>query len=84
MLFVLFLSTGICYGYELMDSNESPNIPFTLPFTISLAAPSTVIYDNSCKLHTYCLNRYPDFFRGTWFLVDRLHWFNHRGCNDGP
>lgn len=34
-------------------------------------------------MHTYCLNRYPDFFRGTWFLVDRLHWFNHRGCNGG-
>lgn len=59
------------------------NIVLNNPFTISLAAPSTVIYDNSCKLHTYCLNRYPDFFRGTWFLVDRLHWFNHRGCNDG-
>ncbi|XP_052680106.1 uncharacterized protein LOC128160826 [Crassostrea angulata] len=82
-VFCLFCEHGICYGYELMDSNESPNIPFTLLLTRFKKAPSTVIYDNSCKLHTYCLNRYPDFFRGTWFLVDRLHWFNHRGCNDG-
>lgn len=82
-VFCLFCEHGICYGYELIESNESPNISFTLLLTRFKKAPSTVIYDNSCKLHTYCLNRYSDFFRGTWFLVDRLHWFNHRGCNDG-
>ncbi|KAI8516532.1 hypothetical protein Bbelb_051130 [Branchiostoma belcheri] len=38
----------------------------------------TVIYDNSCNLHTYCLNRDPLLFKHTWFLMDRLHWKNHK------
>ncbi|XP_056021296.1 uncharacterized protein LOC125649645 isoform X2 [Ostrea edulis] len=82
-VFCLFCEHGVCYGYELMDSSESPNVPFTLILTRFKKAPSMVIYDNACRMHSYCLNRHPDFFKDTWFLVDRLHWFNHRGCNDG-
>ena len=42
-------------------------------------APGVVIYDNGCNLHNYCLNRQPNFFKRTWFLVDRFHWPNHVG-----
>lgn len=37
------------------------------------------MYDNACGLHTYCLNRDPNFFKITKFLVDRFHWSNHKG-----
>ena len=42
-------------------------------------APSVAIYDNGCNLHNYSLNREPNFFKRTWFLVDRFHWPNHCG-----
>ena len=44
-----------------------------------LLAPSVIVYDNACNLHTYCLNRHPTYFRNTRFLVDRLHWRDHTG-----
>lgn len=47
--------------------------------TINSTAPSTIVYDNSCNLHNYCLNREPKFFKLTWFLIDRFHWPNHCG-----
>ena len=40
-------------------------------------APTTIIYDNACNLHNYCLNREPRFFQESWFVVDRFHWHNH-------
>ncbi|KAJ8349083.1 hypothetical protein SKAU_G00276720 [Synaphobranchus kaupii] len=43
--------------------------------------PEMVFYDNCCRLHAYCLNRDPVFFKNTWFLIDRLHWKNHTGKN---
>ncbi|KAI8516612.1 hypothetical protein Bbelb_051930 [Branchiostoma belcheri] len=41
------------------------------------ARHKTVIYD-SCNPHTYCMNRDPLLFKHTWFLMDRLHWKNHK------
>ena len=42
-------------------------------------APELVIYDNSCRLHEYCLNHDPAFFKNTKFVVDKFHWKNHTG-----
>ena len=54
------------------------NMYFMKSCTISLA-PSIVIYDNACNLRQYVLNREPEFFKHTKFLVDRFHWGNHKG-----
>ena len=77
-----------------MRFHESPAIPFTILYEHFLEgqpivhraimlyynlAPEVIIYDNSCNLHNYCLNREPDFFRNSQFLVDRFHWRNHTG-----
>ena len=43
------------------------------------SAPKTIIYDNCCNLHQYCLNREPQFFKESWFVIDRFHWPNHSG-----
>ncbi|XP_076147300.1 uncharacterized protein LOC143131543 [Alosa pseudoharengus] len=82
-LFTLFCGHGVCYGFSVMESSESVNIPFTILRTRFQTGPRVVIYDNACKLHSYALNRDPEFFKTTWFLVDRLHWRNHSGCNCG-
>ena len=47
--------------------------------TLLYIAPETIVYDNCCNLHNYCLNREPEFFRNSQFLIDRFHWSNHIG-----
>ncbi|KAJ8334576.1 hypothetical protein SKAU_G00402150 [Synaphobranchus kaupii] len=66
-----------------MESAESVNLPFTILRTRFQTGPEMVFYDNCCRLHAYCLNRDPVFFKNTWFLIDRLHWKNHTGCSTG-
>lgn len=61
-IFTLFCPHGICYGFQVMESNESPNVPFTIMRSRFKKAPKHVIYDNACKLQDYCLNRDPCFF----------------------
>lgn len=63
-----------------MESHDSLNVPFTIFRTRFSKAPETIVYDNCCNLHSYCLNRDPVFFKETKFVVDRFHWKNHTGC----
>lgn len=79
-IFTVFCEHGICYGFEVMEIAESPNRPFTFLRTRFKKPPGVIIYDNSCNLHNYCLNRDPVFFKDTVFVVDGLHWDNHIGC----
>jgi hypothetical protein len=54
-------------------------LPFNICMYFICLAPELVIYDNSCRLHEYCLNRDPTFFKNTKFVVDKFHWKNHSG-----
>ncbi|XP_041958817.1 uncharacterized protein LOC121718060 isoform X2 [Alosa sapidissima] len=76
-VFLIHCEHGICYGFQMMVKHESPDTPFTVLKPRFMEIPKVVIYDNSCNLHQYCLNRDPLSFKKTWFLVDRLHWKNH-------
>ena len=80
-LFVLNCPHGVCYGFQVMENHESPDIAFTLLRTRFANPPPLIVYDNACKLHHYVLNRDPVFFWDTRFVVDRLHWRNHSGCS---
>jgi hypothetical protein len=82
-IFTLFCQHGICYGFQVMRNNESPEVPFTLLMTRFRKAPQTVIYDNACNLAEYALNRCPPHFKDTKFFVDRFHWDNHTACSEG-
>ena len=82
-IFTIFCSHGLCYGYQVMDSHESPRHPFEIFRSRFPAPPKTIIYVNVCKLHQYCLNREPAFFSNTKFLVDRFHWKGHIDCSTG-
>ena len=82
-IFTLFCTHGISYGFSLTEDCESPRTPFDIFKTRFKKAPSTIIYDNACKLHSFCLNREPDFFKNTLFLVDRFHYRGHKACSLG-
>ncbi|XP_028418966.1 uncharacterized protein LOC114544566 [Dendronephthya gigantea] len=62
-LFTIFCPHGINYGFEVMQTRESPNVPFTIFRTRFQNAPKVIVYDNACNLHSYCLNRDPDYFK---------------------
>jgi len=82
-IFTLYCPHGTCYGFEVMRSHESPRIPFQIFLTRFLEPPKLIVYDNACKLHLYSLNREPDHFKFTKFLIDRFHWKGHVGCSSG-
>ncbi|XP_035659097.1 uncharacterized protein LOC118404183 [Branchiostoma floridae] len=82
-LFTLFCPHGVCYGFTAMQSCESPRHPFEILRTRFPVAPRVVVYDNSCQLHKYAMNREPHFFQKTVFLVDRFHFKGHVGCSLG-
>lgn len=75
-----FYYHGVCY---VMSSPESPHHPFHIFRMTFEVPPRLIIYDNACKLHQYCLNREPLFFKHTQFAVDRFHWRGHVGCSVG-
>ena len=68
-----------------MRSHESPRHPFEIFLTCFQPPPSTIIilYNNSCKLHQYILNRQPSHFQNTNFFVDWFHWRGYVGCSSG-
>jgi hypothetical protein len=72
---------GISYGFSVMESYESPRMPFEVFSTRYV--PANIIYDNACKLHVYCLKREPALFSHCRFFVDRFHWNNHSACSIG-
>jgi hypothetical protein len=71
---------GVCYAIFVIKNAEGRNEPFTWMTTHLRKAPKYVVYDFACSLMEYCLNRAPNFFRHTLFLVDVFHWVNHTAC----
>ena len=53
----IFIMHGICCGFEVMKTHESPKHPFEIFLTCFESPPKMIIYDNSCKLHQNILNR---------------------------
>lgn len=70
LLYERFMNGMCCY---------TPIYSKLMSYLLHSTAPATIIYDNCCNLHNYCLNREPDFFKEAKFLVDRFHWSNHTG-----
>ena len=82
-IFTVYCPHAICYGFKVMRSHESPRHPFEIFLTRFHQPPANIIYDNSCKLHQYILNRQPTHFQNTNFFVNRFHWRGHIGCSSG-
>ena len=75
---------GVC---SVIAKSSNVHSEVTMPFQIFKTRftrpPENIVYDNSCRLHLYSLNREPVFFQATRFFVDRFHWRGHVGCNSG-
>ena len=82
-IFTIYCPHGVCCGFEVMEQHESPRHPFEIFLSRFETPPTTIIYDNSCKLHQYTLNREPTHFKDTRFFVDRFHWRGHIGGSSG-
>lgn len=82
-IFTVYCPHGVCYGFEIMTRCESPRHPFNIFTSQFPVPPRTIVYDNGCKLHSYCLNREPALYKETRFFIDRFHWKGHVGCSKG-
>jgi hypothetical protein len=71
-----------CLFMAVMANAESPRIVFELVYTMFHSAPRSIVYDNACNLLQYVLNREPEFFKECRFLVDAMHYKEHKHC--GP
>ena len=82
-IFMIYCEHGVYYGFEVLQTCESPKHPFQIFKTRFPHLPLIIIYDNACCLYVSCLNREPHFFENTRFAVDRFHWCGHIGCTKG-
>ncbi|KAK7497532.1 hypothetical protein BaRGS_00011172 [Batillaria attramentaria] len=83
-LFFLYCKHGTCLGFAMMRIHEGPHQLLDLMCRRfrALLPRATLIYDNACNTHHYCLAREPVLFRGTRFVVDRFHFNkNHTACS---
>ena len=55
-IFTVYCPHRVCYGFEVMQGCESPKVPFDIFTSRFHSPPKVIIYDNACKLHTYCSN----------------------------
>lgn len=69
-----------CLFFAVMSNPESPRTVFEILYSLFPKAPARVIYDNACNLHQYCLNRESAYFKQTIFLVDSMHFRDHKQC----
>ena len=76
----VFCPHGICYLISIIEKIEGRDELYSFLTCYLQVASRVIIYDFACALHEYCLNRLPDFFRYTLFIIDRLHWKNHKNC----
>ena len=81
-VFTMVCPHGVCLGFHIMESPESPKVPFNMLMYHFNEMPSLIIYDNCCQLHNYILKREPTRFSNTRFMVDRLHDKTHK-CTAG-
>jgi hypothetical protein len=79
-IFTWFCKHGVCYGFYVIPGAEGRNDAFSFLYKYFKRAPRVVVYDFACSLQDYCLNRQPEHFKHTSFLIDRFHWFNHATC----
>lgn len=79
-IFLWFCKHGVCYSSYVLPGAEGRDEAFSFLLKYLKKPPKYVIYDFACALHSYCLNREPEFFKNTIFLVDYFHWLGHVAC----
>lgn len=80
-LMALWCPHLICLGFHKIPACEGRNDVFSAIFKYWEHAPKVVIYDFACQLGSYCIQREPEFFRDTLFVVDEMHANGHTHCS---
>lgn len=70
-----------CIGFIVLHKPESLRIITHTLLTRFEIMPEIILYDNGCNLNEYILNRYPNEFKNTRFLVDGFHFNSHVNCS---
>lgn len=79
-IFTWFCEHGVCYAVYIIPKAEGRDEAYAFLTGYFRSAPKVIVYDFSCALEEYCLNRAPTFFKDTLFVVDKFHWKNHVAC----
>lgn len=82
-VFTWFCEHGVCYAVYIIPNAEGRDEAFSFLTKYFPKAPKVIVYDFACALEEYCLNRAPEFFKDTLFVVDNFHWRNHVSCGLG-
>ena len=72
---------GHSYGFHLIEGGEGRKDAFCPLFKFMEEPPEEIFYDFACQLHSYSLNREPEFFKKVRFWHDFFHSFSHK-CGD--
>lgn len=67
-------------AWSLMTDAESPATPFELLYLFFPVLRRRVVYDNSCHLLDYSLNRLPEWTELMQPLIDAFHANGHTSC----
>ena len=71
------------YGFKQIIQGESPRIIFDLIMTrFEEDYSPNIVYDASCRIKEYGLNREPARFSKFRFVTDPLHIDNHTSCSE--
>lgn len=65
---------------QLLSDTESPAAAFEALRLFWPSAPRRIVYDNTCNLHDYALNREPEWFKDTEWYIDEAHFRGHKHC----
>ena len=79
-IFTWIYQYGVCYAFHIIPTAEVKNGAFSVLLKHCKVALKVVVYDFARSLQDYCLNRLPEHFRDTMFLIERFHWFFHVFC----
>ncbi len=79
---ILWCRHNIALGFHVIPVAEGRNDVFSALLCHWEKAPRIVTYDFACDLMQYSMAREPAFFRDTMFLIDRLHFRNHKECSE--
>ena len=80
-LMALWCPHLICLGFHKIPVCEGRNDVFSAILRYWEHAPDVVIYDFACQLGPYCMQREPEFFKDTLFVVDEMHANGHTQCS---
>ena len=72
----------VVYGFSMMMTGESPRMLFEVIMNrFENDYSPDIIYDASCKLKEYALNREPKRFMSIRVTSDSFHENNHKTCS---